>query len=68
MSRAEMLSVKLDLLNREIAEVSDQCIIYSLINPVVAKHHRLLARRDAIEAELRRLNHNVIPFPQTATA
>lgn len=66
MSRAEMFSAKLDLLNQEIAEVSDQCIVYAVLNPVVEKHHRLLAKRDALEAELRKLNCNVIAFPQPA--
>jgi hypothetical protein len=63
MSRAEMLSAQLDSLNRKIADVADQRAILLVTHPLVAKHRRLLSRRDAVKAELEALNANIIQFP-----
>ena len=61
MSRAEMLSTRLDALNREIADVANQRALILLTHPIGEKHRRLLSKRAELVAELAK--QNVIPFP-----
>ena len=63
MSRAEMLSAKLNSLNREIEDVADQRVIFSLTNPLANRHRILLSRREAVQAELQKLKTNIVKFP-----
>jgi hypothetical protein len=68
MSKVEMLSAKLDTLNQQIEDVSSQRIILSLTHPLAERHRRLVQQRARVEAELKKLNHNVIEFPRMAPA
>ena len=68
MSRTEKLSAQLHELDKQIEDIGEQRIILYLTHPISLKHHRLLEKRDALRAELKKLNHNVIAFHRIAPA